>query len=427
MQERRVYPEGGGEVGQLMRSHDWSTSPLGAPDTWPASLRTIVDLLLQSRFPMFVAWGRDLGFLYNDSYAEILGAKHPAALGARFYDIWSEIWPDISPLIDAAMNGHATYREDLPLVMNRKGFDEQTWFTFSYSPVRDDSGLVAGMFCAVSETTSKVEAERALRESEGRLRALVAASSYALYRMSPDWSELISLDGQGFIADTRSPSGAWLGDYLHPDDQAHVMAAIRHSIATRSIFELEHRVRRADGSVGWTLSRAVPLLDASGHIVEWFGAASDVTARKNAEEALRRSEEDLRDADRRKDEFLAMLAHELRNPLAPIRTGLELIRVAGNTPDAVGRVRSMMERQVAHMVRLIDDLLDVSRITSGRIQLQPQVTPLSSLVTSAVEANLSAISAKHIDLRVELPRRPARWRSIPRASSRCSRTCCTTP
>jgi PAS domain S-box-containing protein len=121
---------------------------------------------------MFVAWGPDLGFLYNDPYAEILGAKHPRALGRKFYDIWSEIWPDISPLIDAAMKGRATYREDLPLLMNRKGYDERTWFTFSYSPVRDESGKVAGMFCACFETTQRILTERALRESEGRLREL---------------------------------------------------------------------------------------------------------------------------------------------------------------------------------------------------------------------------------------------------------------
>jgi signal transduction histidine kinase/CheY-like chemotaxis protein len=127
-------------------------------------LRSVVGLLLQSRFPMFVAWGKELGFLYNDPYAEILGAKHPGALGSRFHDLWSEIWPDISPLIDAALAGHASYREDLPLLMNRKGYDEQTWFTFSYSPVRDEHGDVAGMFCAVHETTEKVVAERALRE-----------------------------------------------------------------------------------------------------------------------------------------------------------------------------------------------------------------------------------------------------------------------
>ncbi|HSC89290.1 MAG TPA: PAS domain-containing protein, partial [Polyangiaceae bacterium] len=133
------FPRGGGRMGALMRSHDWSGSPLGQPEQWPRALRTVVDLLLQSQFPMFVAWGEELGFIYNDSYAEILGAKHPAAMGRRFKDIWTEIWTDIAPLIDAAMSGNASFHEDLPLVMNRKGYDEQTWFTFSYSPVHDDS------------------------------------------------------------------------------------------------------------------------------------------------------------------------------------------------------------------------------------------------------------------------------------------------
>ena len=119
---------------------------------------------------MFVAWGKELGFLYNDPYAEILGAKHPRALGARFFDIWSEIWPDISPLIDAALAGEANYREDLPLVMNRKGYDEQTWFTFSYSPVRDESGAIVGMFCACTETTKRRQAEDALRRKPDATR-----------------------------------------------------------------------------------------------------------------------------------------------------------------------------------------------------------------------------------------------------------------
>ena len=117
-----------------MRAHDWSTSTFGAPETWPQSLRSVVGLLLNSKFPMFVAWGEELGFLYNDAYAEILAEKHPRSLGAKFYDIWSEIWPDIWPLIEAALAGNASYRENLPLTMKRKGFFEKTWFTFSYSP-----------------------------------------------------------------------------------------------------------------------------------------------------------------------------------------------------------------------------------------------------------------------------------------------------
>src|SRR3954471_20245922 len=129
----RAFLSGGGALGALMRAHDWSRSPLGAPEGWPQSLRSVVGLLLNSKFPMFVAWGPELGFLYNDPYAEILGAKHPAALGGRFQDIWAEIWSDIAPLIEAAMAGEAVYREDLPLVLNRHGYPESGWFTFSYS------------------------------------------------------------------------------------------------------------------------------------------------------------------------------------------------------------------------------------------------------------------------------------------------------
>ena len=128
--------------------------------------------------------------------------------------------------------------------------------------------------------------------------------------------------------------------------------------------------------------------------------------RVRADAALRASRAELAEADRRKDEFIAMLAHELRNPLAPIRTGLELIRLAGDTPGSVERVRAMMERQIGHMVRLIDDLLDVSRITSGKLELQPEPTPLNMLVNSAIEANRAAIAAKQIELSVDLPKTP---------------------
>lgn len=151
---------GEGAVRALMRTHDWSTSSLGQPATWPQPLRSLVSLVLDSKFPMFVAWGEALGFLYNDAYSEILGGKHSAALGARFQDIWSEIWPNISPHVDRAMAGEATWQENLPLTMGRKGFDEPTRFTFFYSPARDESGSVAGLFCACTETTHQVVEER---------------------------------------------------------------------------------------------------------------------------------------------------------------------------------------------------------------------------------------------------------------------------
>src|SRR6478736_3219098 len=167
-----VFLSGGGEVGALMRTHDWSTSPLGPPEGWPQSLRSVVGLILNTKFPMFVAWGPELGFLYNDAYAEILGGKHPAAIGSRFEDIWREIWPDIHPIVEKALAGQSTYHTNLPL--NRRGYDEQTWFTFSYSPVRDESGAIAGMYCAVKETTSEVLGERRRLDENERLHRLFA-------------------------------------------------------------------------------------------------------------------------------------------------------------------------------------------------------------------------------------------------------------
>ena len=242
-----------------------------------------------------------------------------------------------------------------------------------------------------------------LRESEQQFRSFVTAASDALYKMSADWQEMHLLHGKGFLIDTSTPRSPWLDTYVPDSDKPLVQRTIAEAIRTKGMFQLEHRVIRADGTIGWTSSRALPFLDERGNIVEWLGAASDITERKRAEEVLRASEEELREADRRKDEFLAMLAHELRNPLAPIRTGLELIRIAGNTAAAVERVRGIMDRQVGHMVRLIDDLLDVSRITSGKIHLQREPTPLNSLVNGAIEANRAAITEKNIELTVELP------------------------
>ncbi|MBP2308045.1 PAS domain-containing protein [Azospirillum melinis] len=152
---------GGGEMGRRMREMDWSATPLGRPEDWPQSLRTIVNLMLTSSFPMFAVWGPELTFLYNDSYRPILGDK-PEALGRPFAAVWADIWEDLVPLVARALAGEATYHEDRLLVMERHGYREETYFTFSYSPVRDEADRVAGMFCACTENTARVLAERRL-------------------------------------------------------------------------------------------------------------------------------------------------------------------------------------------------------------------------------------------------------------------------
>jgi len=158
-----------------MRSHDWENSPLGSPGTWPSSLRTAVGIMLNSSFPMFLAWGPELIFLFNDAYLPILGKKQAHALGMPFAELWSEIWDDISPLVQTALSGESIFADNLLLQMERNGFPEETYFTFSYSPVHDESGQVAGMFCACTETTQQILAERRQRfqlEVADQLRGL---------------------------------------------------------------------------------------------------------------------------------------------------------------------------------------------------------------------------------------------------------------
>ena len=155
------------------------------------------------------------------------------------------------------------------------------------APLRNPDETVVDL-SVTADISERKQAEELLRRSEERFRALVNASSDVVYRMSPDWSELGQLDGRGFVADAGRPRNDWLNEYIHPDDQPLVLEAIREAVRTRDPFQLEHRVRRADGTLGWAYSRAVPLLNGNGEILEWFGAASDVTARKEAEDNFRK-------------------------------------------------------------------------------------------------------------------------------------------
>ena len=381
---------GGGKTGALMRAHDWSESPLGPPDTWPQSLRTVVGLLLQSQFPMFVAWGPDLGFLYNDPYAEILGAKHPRALGRRFYDIWSEIWPDISPLIDAAMAGHATYHEDLPLLMNRKGYDEQTWFTFSYSPVRDESGTVAGIFCACSETTQKVLVERAMRESEARLRELnetlerrvteaIAERNILadIVERTNAFVQVVDLEYRWLavnraaadeferIFGTRPRVGLRVFDLLadQPDNQAAVTSVWSRALAGEEFTAIEEfgdpsRDRR------FYEMRFNTLRDRDGKRIGAYQFVYDVTERLHDQERLRHAEAALRQTQ--KMESIAQLtggvAHDFNNLLSVFATGLQLLE-RNVTGEQRQRVFDGMRRAVARGTGLTRHLLAFSRRT----------------------------------------------------------------
>ena len=243
-----------------------------------------------------------------------------------------------------------------------------------------------------------LELTRMRAERDAQFRAFVGATSDAVFRTSADWSEMRHLEGNRFIADTRAPDRDWLQRYIPPPDQPQVRAAIEEMRRTRRCPSLEHRVLRLDGSLGWALSRAVPIEDANGEILEWFGTVSDITERKIAEAEIARAEEKLREEARQKDEFLAMLAHELRNPLAPITNASELLL---HTVKDRGRARiaiEMIRRQTRHLTRMVDDLLDVSRITQGRIQLKREPVNIAQVIAQAIETVEPLLREKRLRL-----------------------------
>jgi signal transduction histidine kinase/CheY-like chemotaxis protein len=400
------FLSGGGQMGAMMRAHDWATSPLGHPRTWPQALRTTVGLMLNSKFPMFVAWGPELGFLYNDSYATILGEKHPAALGATMHAVWTEIWDALHPLIVRALKGEATYVDRMLLRMHRHGYDEDTWFRFSYSPVRDEDGTVAGMYCACVETTAEVLAERYREHENQRLMALfeqapgiiavLRGPNHVFELTNESYMQLIGrrelvgkpareaipeISGQGFLE---------LLDQVYHSGETFVGHAVPVRIQREASGPLEERF------IDFVYQ---PIRGPAGVVEGIFVEGSDVTMRK-------RVEDELRAANRQKDQFLAMLAHELRNPLAPITTAAQLLQRGSLDPDRARHASAIIARQAEHMTDLVNDLLDVSRVTRGLVSIEKEVLDVTGVVHGAIEQVRPLLDAKRQELKIELWQQP---------------------
>lgn len=162
---QRKFLQHPGRMPAAILSYDWSTTSIGPIDTWPVSLRSVVQMAVLSRQPICLVWGPDLNFIYNDAYAPILGLKENGALGQPFEQLWSDVWEDISPIVHVAMSGTGTWHQEMPLVMMRNGFDEETFWSFSYSPLYDDTGRIAGMINITTDTTSTVDNRERLSTS----------------------------------------------------------------------------------------------------------------------------------------------------------------------------------------------------------------------------------------------------------------------
>ena len=284
----------GGIMGECVRTHDWAATPLGPAETWPQSLRTALSIMLNSAFPTYLAWGPELTSFYNDAYIPIMGDK-PNGLGRPFPEVWSEVWDTIGPITTRAMHGEASYFEDLPLTLMRRGYPEATWFSFSYSPIRDETGGVGGILCTFHETTQRVHAETALRQSEARLQAaidLVDVSPYTwdLATGVLDWDARLRAMW-GLSPDKPVSPDVWMSG-IHPEDRAQVEAALAHCVDPTGdgVYHIDYRVIGIeDGVERWVSTHGRTTFE-NGQPVGFTGVALEITERKRAEAALRESE-----------------------------------------------------------------------------------------------------------------------------------------
>jgi PAS domain S-box-containing protein len=288
---------GGSAMGHMMRGHDWSTSPLGSPAAWPSPLRTIVGMLLSANQPMFAVWGPEKAMVYNDAYAEILGNHHPGALGRPFFEAWHELEDEVGPIMERGYAGEPTYMSDLMLILQRHGYPEETHFSFFYTPLRDDAGNVAGVFCGCTEITAQVFAER------GRMAELDRFQ--VLFDQSPSFVAL--LRGPRHVYELVNPS--YLQLIGHRDVIGKPVRAAVPEVAGQGYFELLDQVYRSGepysaNAVGIHLARTPgmepelrlldllfqPMRNAAGAVVGIMVNGNDVTEAHAAQATLRESE-----------------------------------------------------------------------------------------------------------------------------------------
>jgi anti-sigma regulatory factor (Ser/Thr protein kinase) len=275
-------------MADLVAVHCWEDGQLGQRGSWPSTLSVAVDIALASGFPMLVFWGPDLIQIYNDAFKPILGARHPAALGQTARDCWPEIWGTIGPLLRGVLEtGEPVWAEDMPLVLERNGFPEQTYFTFSYSRLRDADGA-SGLLCTCVETTTAVSRER-------EFRAMADSIANIVYTHAPDgtveWANMRWYEYTQLPASIATTAAGW-AHVVPPEDLALILNALDRAFTKGEPYEAEIRIKpygTGDESLRWHLLRCVPMRGTDGRIFRWAGSATDVHDRRADGEALRRN------------------------------------------------------------------------------------------------------------------------------------------
>ncbi len=445
---------GGGTLGQLIRECDWSRTSLGPIESWPQSLKTSVNLILSSQHPMWIGWGKDATFLYNDAYIQVLSlAKHPRALGRPASEVWAEIWDVCGPLADKVFQkGEASFVDDVRLFMNRGDLLEETYYSFSYSPILDESGRVAGLFCPSTEVTPKVINARRLRTlselSAGALtqKTTEAACASALVTLAknPDdipFAILYLIDGKGEnarleqvcglpqeiaslapptirLSDKNSDNVPWpVAEAVRTAESLAVdvknVEGLSPGPAQQKITEamvLPVTSRGEEQPLGVLIAGVNPTRRLDAEYRTFYGLISGqiATAIQNvrAVEEERQRLEALAEIDRAKTAFFSNVSHEFRTPLTLMLGPVEDLLAksyTGLSPAAKSQLE-LVNRNGNRLLRLVNTLLDFSRIEAGRMQAVYQPTDLAAFTLELSSVFRSATERAGLRLRLNCPK-----------------------
>jgi PAS domain S-box-containing protein len=455
---------GGSEMGRVVRGMDWSKTPLGPIAQWPSSLRTTVSLALSSNFPISLAWGPEYTQIYNDGYWPICGVKHPTAMGQDFRECWASAWSGIGDAFHSARAGTTAFLEDQRMFLDRLGYLEETFFTFSFSPIRDASGDIAGLFHPVTETSSKMIGQRrtrALRDlTNGTLEArsldeglrLVTATigQYELdipfllfYRIDPDGRTATLITQTGLPA--GSPAAVSEIDLITPGPGGGPGWPLAAAVDAGSTILLADVRERFPGlacgpypeSVGSAfvqpltppghrrpicvmiagVSSRLPMDESYRSFYDLMAAAvTSVLTNVEAYHAERQRAEALAEIDRARTAFFTNVSHELRTPLTlllgPIEDELDDLGELGGLDERNGVAPVRRERlEMAHrnslrLLRLVNTLLDFTRMEDGRLLATFEATDLAALTTDLASNFRSVCERAGLDLVVDCPPLP---------------------
>jgi signal transduction histidine kinase len=441
----------GGALGRLVRELDWANTPLGPFEEWPQSLKTVVRVMLTSRFAMWMSWGPELTFLYNDDYARMtLGKKHPWALGKPSREVWSEIWSDIGPRIQRVLDtGEATWDEALLLFLERSGYREETYHTFSYSPLSRDDGTVAGHLCVVTEETDRVIGERrlkTLRSLAGELTKTITEEEVVdcIARCLGDnqkdlpFALLYLFSEDGKEARLACQTGMWDGHAAAPEsidlagtNQAWPVGELlngKDSIVIENLSERFESVpsgawdkptwralllpitsQGQDKPAGVIIAGLNPFrpLDVSyaGFINLVAGQIAASIANARAYSAEKKRAEALAEIDRAKTAFFSNVSHEFRTPLTLMLGPLDdlLARSQAHLSATAKEQLELVSRNGSRLLRLVNTLLDFSRLEAGRVQAVYQATDLADLTSDLASVFRSATDKAGLRLVVDCP------------------------